>query len=415
MNCTHCTVATVASFPYSPPSNLTATKTLQLRRSFTRFLSANHHAPRIKTITFRVRASASDNESGGGGGGTRNWVNRLPTGAIAADKVLRLIAGATASPICQYVSSPSTFLHSVDPRIKLVMPLSEFLGKVTYSTSVRINNIPGPLVNMGSSKTGMDGPTWKSVFTYWNFIHHVGAGFRWRTIPCAIENSTSCNDGIVKSSFIFERIFLFDNEARTITFYKEGLIYSEYSRLFNLHSKPLFSTWFKLFLLLIEYMLRYLRKVFQSASLCLTTTTPEQLASALRWFMLPLTHIGVPVAEIILTLMLSLRFISLVFDEESKVRNVALGIISRRINWEQLTMLETIDLFFAYFRRIFKNIFNHAEQISQAMIVRGFRGDSKSHNIYFLSDSSFGKADLISLLCLVGVVGASLLSDYYLV
>lgn len=31
--------------------------------------------------------------------------------------------------------------------------------------------------------------------------------------------------------------------------------------------------------------------------------------------MLPLTRLGVPVAEIILTLMLSLRFINLVFDE----------------------------------------------------------------------------------------------------
>lgn len=31
--------------------------------------------------------------------------------------------------------------------------------------------------------------------------------------------------------------------------------------------------------------------------------------------MLPLTYIGVPVAEIVLTLLLSLRFISLVFDE----------------------------------------------------------------------------------------------------
>lgn len=31
--------------------------------------------------------------------------------------------------------------------------------------------------------------------------------------------------------------------------------------------------------------------------------------------MLPLRHIGVPVAEMILTLMLSLRFINLVFDE----------------------------------------------------------------------------------------------------
>ena len=62
----------------------------------------------------------------------------------------------------------------------------------------------------------------------------------------------------------------------------------------------------------------FLFKIFQSASLCLTTTTPEQLASALWWFMRPLQFIGVPVAEITLTLLLSLRFISLVFDEVGK-------------------------------------------------------------------------------------------------
>lgn len=56
-------------------------------------------------------------------------------------------------------------------------------------------------------------------------------------------------------------------------------------------------------------------KVFQSASLCLTTTTPEQLACGLRWFLLPLRHLGVSVSEIVLTLLLSLRFVSLVFDE----------------------------------------------------------------------------------------------------
>ena len=51
----------------------------------------------------------------------------------------------------------------------------------------------------------------------------------------------------------------------------------------------------------------------------------------------------------------------------------------------------------------------------QAMIVRGFRGDSESHKIYFLSDSSFGKEDLISLFCLVVVTVAAILSDYFLV
>ncbi|XP_052206491.1 protein ABCI12, chloroplastic isoform X2 [Diospyros lotus] len=149
--------------------------------------------------------------------------------------------------------------------------------------------------------------------------------------------------------------------------------------------------------------------IFQSASLCLATTTPEQLAYALQWFMLPLTNFGVPVAEVTLTLLLSLRFINLVFDE---VRNVALGIVSRRINWQLLTVMETVDVFFGYIRRIFKNIFSHAEQISQAMIARGFRGDSKAHKIYFSSDSSIGIADILSLLCLVSLIGATALLNY---
>ncbi|XP_057467405.1 protein ABCI12, chloroplastic-like isoform X2 [Actinidia eriantha] len=123
--------------------------------------------------------------------------------------------------------------------------------------------------------------------------------------------------------------------------------------------------------------------IFPSASLCLTTTTPEQLAYALLW--LPLKNLGVPVTEIILTLQLSLRFLNLVFDE---VRNVALGIVSRRINWEQLTFMET----------------------SRAMIVRGFPGDSNSHKIS--SESSIGMADILSLLCVVGLIGATAASNF---
>lgn len=151
--------------------------------------------------------------------------------------------------------------------------------------------------------------------------------------------------------------------------------------------------------------------IFQSASLCLTTTTPEQLAFALEWFMKPLAYVGVPVAEVILTLLLSLRFINLVFDE---VRIVALGIVSRRINWQQLATMETVEVFFTYIRRIFKNIFNHAEQITQAMNVRGFRGDSKSHKIYFSSASSAVMANIVSVMTLVGLIGAAVLSEYTL-
>lgn len=68
----------------------------------------------VRKRSLEVRASKSDDT------GTEKWLKWLPNGALAADKILRLIASATASPISQFVSSPVTFLHSVDPRIKLV-------------------------------------------------------------------------------------------------------------------------------------------------------------------------------------------------------------------------------------------------------------------------------------------------------
>lgn len=51
----------------------------------------------------------------------------------------------------------------------------------------------------------------------------------------------------------------------------------------------------------------------------------------------------------------------------------------------------------------------------QAMIVRGFRGDSSTHKIYSFRNSSVGVADFVSLFCLVGIVSAALLSERFLV
>ncbi|XP_015888237.3 protein ABCI12, chloroplastic [Ziziphus jujuba] len=381
MNCTHRTIATVALIPL--PSNPTP-KTL-ISPNFNRLLSVNS-AIRIagnKKTGFQIRASVND------GSGTGNWFNRLPTGVFSADKVLRLISGATASPICQYVSSPSTFLHSVDPRIKLVWLLALVVlparshiivrfGLVIYLAILSIWTLP--------RQTWMDQLGRVSLLSGILFVM-LGLGadgapalVQSRTPPPAMMGLMHIPASLGGYSYLIMKL-------GPLQFTRKGLSVASTAACLTF-------------------------TVFQSASLCLTTTTPEQLAFSLRWFMLPLTRIGVPVAEIVLTLMLSLRFISLVFDE---VRNVALGIISRRIDWQKLTMMETIEIFFAYFRRIFKNIFNHADQISQAMIVRGFRGDSKSHKIYFLSDSSIGTADIVSLLFLIGVTGAAILSDYVLI
>lgn len=126
MNCTQCTLPT-----FKFPTNLTPRSLIPPNSTTFLFQTLPNSRPILlpkktfkpaKKISLRSRASASDSSE------TRNWVKWLPTGALAADKVLRLIAGATASPICQFVSSPTTFLHSLDPRVKLVC--SKFFGNL---------------------------------------------------------------------------------------------------------------------------------------------------------------------------------------------------------------------------------------------------------------------------------------------
>ena len=50
----------------------------------------------------------------------------------------------------------------------------------------------------------------------------------------------------------------------------------------------------------------------QSASLCLVTTPPERMAAALGVALTPLRALGVPVREMVLTLLLALRFMNTV-------------------------------------------------------------------------------------------------------
>jgi hypothetical protein len=82
-----------------------------------------------------AHAPASPSPSGGDGAAASaaaKWVEWIPRAAAGAgsvagpEQVLRLISGAAATPICQFVDSPRTFLHSVDPRVKLVCSVPAF-------------------------------------------------------------------------------------------------------------------------------------------------------------------------------------------------------------------------------------------------------------------------------------------------
>ncbi|WZZ43053.1 hypothetical protein YC2023_039312 [Brassica napus] len=307
-----------------------------------------HGTPAAK----RVRATVD-----GDGGKTGNWVNRLPIPGLGAENVFRLISSATGSPIGQFISSPVTFLHSVDPRIKLVWLLTLVVLPARANIVVRLGLVVCTAllsISVLPRQVWMDQLARVSLLSGILFIT-LGLGsdgappmLQSRTPPSSLTGLPDLPMSLTGYSYMLLKL-------GPLQFTRKGLSVGSTAACLTFIASLRFST----------------SNIFQSASICLATTTPEQLALAMRWFLFPLTYIGVPVGEIILTLLLSLRFINLVFDE---VRSVALGIVSRRVDWKQLTVLETLDsknpIFASFIRRIFKNIFRHAEQISQVNIIR---------------------------------------------
>lgn len=80
-----------------------------------------------------------------------------------------------------------------------------------------------------------------------------------------------------------------------------------------------------------------------------------------RW-LVPLKPLGVPTQRIALTLLLSLRFMSLVFEE---VRNLCLGLAARGVEWRAQGTRGSLEILGRLVVRLFGNLFHRSEKISQ--------------------------------------------------
>ncbi len=106
-----------------------------------------------------------------------------------------------------------------------------------------------------------------------------------------------------------------------------------------------------------------------STNLYLLTTAPEEITTGLERLMQPLRRFNWPITEIILTLTLSLRFLPLVLEE---IQNLIRSVRTRAINWKKLGIRGAIKVWFMLADRLLANLFLRAEQIASAMQVRGF-------------------------------------------
>ena len=113
----------------------------------------------------------------------------------------------------------------------------------------------------------------------------------------------------------------------------------------------------------------WLFTLIYSTTLYLLTTAPEEITAAIEDLLQPLRRFRLPVTEIALTLTLSLRFIPLVLEE---VQNLIRSVRTRAINWKKLGIRGAIQTWLLLADRLLENLFLRAEQIAGAMYVRGF-------------------------------------------
>ncbi len=106
-----------------------------------------------------------------------------------------------------------------------------------------------------------------------------------------------------------------------------------------------------------------------STTLFLLVTAPEAVTAAIEDWMSPLRRFNWPVTEIALTLTLSLRFIPLVMEE---IQNLVRSVRTRAINWQKLGIRRTLQIWLTVSERLMENLLLRAEQIANAMQVRGF-------------------------------------------
>lgn len=109
--------------------------------------------------------------------------------------------------------------------------------------------------------------------------------------------------------------------------------------------------------------------VIYSTNLYLLTTAPEEITSGIESLMQPLRRFKWPVTEIALTLTLSLRFIPLVLEE---VQNLFRSVMTRAINWKKLGLKGAFKVWMTVAERLLENLLLRAEQMANAMMVRGF-------------------------------------------
>jgi energy-coupling factor transport system permease protein len=275
-------------------------------------------------------------------------------------------------PLGLYLEQPVTWLHRLDPRVKLAWLLS-FLLSIIWS------NIPYRLGAMGLlvAIAVIARIPWRALRQQLGYVLFFG-GLFFIIALLVPDSTTTLQQPRLPAAQPVPMPYKF-----VLGELREGWLQLKVTRKsLNLA----INTGTLLFTLIY------------SATVFLLTTAPEEVAAGLEKLMQPLKRFGLPVTEIALTLTLSLRFIPLVLEE---IQNLVRSVATRGINWQKLGMKNNIKVWLIVAEKFLENLLLRAEQIAIAMQLRGFTGPQE-RQVEWLQ-LRMGGADVFALLALVGL------------
>ena len=248
-------------------------------------------------------------------------------------------------PIGLYLELPVTWLHRLDPRVKLAWLLSFLLTPVLASAA------------------------WKIALVALLVIISILAGIPWRALKQQM-GWLLLMGGLIFLVGIFAPDSINVSHQLRSPSEPESITIQPYQYiLFQIDSGIIHLKITRKSLNTAIYASTLLFTLVYSTTIYLLTTAPEEITAGLEDLMSPLRRYHVPVTEITLTLTLALRFIPLVLEE---IQNLVRSVYTRAINWQKLGIKNSSKVWLTVSEKMLENLLVRAEQIAVAMQVRGF-------------------------------------------
>ncbi len=275
-------------------------------------------------------------------------------------------------PIGTYLEQPETWLHRLDPRVKLGWLVSFLLAPILANSVWKV-----ALVVLLVVISILAGIPWRALKQQMGWLLLIGgaiflvAMFAPDGINVTHQLRSPAEAELVGSQPYQYVLFKLDS----------GLVHLQVTRK-SLENAIFTST--------LIFTLVY------STTIYLLTTAPEEITTGLEELSEPLRRYGVPVTEIALTLTLSLRFIPLVLEE---IQNLVRSVYTRAIDWQKLGLKNSAKVWLVVAEKLLENLLVRAEQIAVAMQVRGFTTPN-THKVQW-HQLRLGGADLCALATLL--------------